>query len=267
MPELPEIETIKRSFQPLNGQPLAAIRIYRPDMIRQEEFAPELLQNDCWEDVLRRGKYLCFLFAEKKRWMTVHLGMSGRFFQADSLPEEKHIHMVIELKNGLYLIFQDPRRFGGFWFTLGLPEPLVKMGPEPLEEEFTWQYLQKKLLNRKTAIKNLLLNQALVAGIGNIYADEALFIAGVFPERKAESLSQTEIKRLHRAVIQVLEESIAARGTTFRDYRDGLNQAGSFQQRLLVYGREGEACRICGQKIESIRLGGRSTHFCSNCQK
>ena len=266
MPELPEIETIKRSLLPLTGERIAEVDIRRGDIIRRQDFSPALLQGIAWETILRRGKYLGFSFGGGSRWLTVHLGMSGRFYQVEALPSEKHIHMVIALSGGSCLIFQDPRRFGGLWFTEGSAEPWRKLGPEPLEAGFTLVYLESILHPYKAAVKNILLNQERIAGLGNIYVDESLFAAGIHPEKAGSQISRAECGRLHQAIIQILNQSIEARGTTFRDYRDGWNQAGSFQERLAVYGRGGEPCRICGNLIKTMRLGGRGTYYCSHCQ-
>lgn len=144
---------------------------------------------------------------------------------------------------------------------------LACLGPEPLEEGFSPEELGKRLASRKLAIKAALLDQTLVAGIGNIYADEALFRAGVAPERCANSLTPEEVKKLYSSICQVLQEGIASKGTSFRDYQDANGEKGAFQKELNVYGRGGEPCKGCGQPLQRIRLGGRSTVFCPNCQK
>jgi formamidopyrimidine-DNA glycosylase len=266
MPELPEVETIRRSMLSLQGVCVGGIQIERADIIREQAFAPELLIGQAWQAVERRGKFLSFIFAAD-RVMTVHLGMSGRFYIASALPEEKHIHLVIRLEDGSLLIYQDPRRFGGIWFTSGPSGNVAALGVEPLEAAFSAAYLRQTLKGRKAAVKNLLLNQRLIAGLGNIYADEALFAAGILPDRPGGDLKAAEIRRLRQAIVQVLTDSITARGTTFRDYRDGWNQAGSFQQQLKVYGRDGKPCALCGTVIQMVRIGGRSSHYCTGCQR
>jgi formamidopyrimidine-DNA glycosylase len=266
VPELPEVETIRRSLLSLKPSPIKTLHFNRRDIIREQDFAPELLEGETWRDIKRRGKFLSFIFA-KTRIMTVHLGMSGRFYSSPALPEEKHIHLVLTREDGGLLVFQDPRRFGGLWFTEGDNRAVARLGAEPLEAEFTEEYLVKILSRRQTSIKNTLLNQNLLAGLGNIYVDEALFAAGISPRRTGASLTLEEIARLHAAIIQVLTAGIEARGTTFRDYRDGLNQRGGYQHQLKVYGRGGQACLDCGTAIESLRIGGRGTHYCPNCQR
>jgi formamidopyrimidine-DNA glycosylase len=173
MPELPEIETIRRSMLEVAPGPIRSLTIRRPDIVRQQDFPPERLTGKTWQEIRRRGKFLSFHFGEA-RVMTVHLGMSGRCYLTDSAPEETHVHLVILLEGGLAFIFQDPRRFGGIWFTLGEREQLALLGPEPLEAAFTELYLASILRRRKTAVKNILLYQRLLAGLGNINADEAL---------------------------------------------------------------------------------------------
>jgi formamidopyrimidine-DNA glycosylase len=195
--------------------------------------------------------------------------MSGRFYmQAES--EEllaPHVHFIIYLDNGMKLAYQDARRFGGIWLCSEIESIFALMGVEPLSPQFTASYLGKIAKNRKLAIKTLLLNQNLISGIGNIYADEALFDAGIRGHRPAASLTIAEINRLRQSIVQVLNQSIKERGTTFRDFRDGYNKSGNFQNSLRVYGKTNETCTICGGIIQKEKIGGRSSHFCQHCQK
>lgn len=268
MPELPEVETIRSSMEAVKGCRANAIELFRTDIIRRQEYEPQELIGQAVEKVSRRGKFLIFEFSPKNI-LLVHLGMSGRFFLSPAAEEirDKHVHFIVRLDNGYKLVYQDPRRFGGLWFLFSLDPVLSKMGPEPLEDDFTLTYLTNMCRNRKVAIKTLLLNQNLIAGLGNIYADESLFSARIRPERPAGSLEGRELKALHAGIRKVLQNSITQRGTTFRDYRDGLKKEGHFQNYLQVYGRENQACKICGCEIKKIRLGGRSSHFCEKCQK
>lgn len=268
MPELPEVETIRRSLLGNIGASIAKIEIIREDIIRKQDFLPEELLGKTLTQIKRRGKYLILIMG-KDLSLVVHLGMSGRFYmQYENEPiMVPHVHMVIYLDNKQKILFQDPRRFGGIWFSKNPESLFTHMGQEPLEKGFTHSYLSDICRNRKVAIKTLLLNQNLIAGIGNIYADEALFAAKVRPDREAGSLSKQEIKQLHKAIINVIQNSIEKCGTTFRDFRDGYNQSGQFQSYLNVYGKTNIPCKTCGLVIKKDIIGGRSSHYCEKCQK
>jgi formamidopyrimidine-DNA glycosylase len=173
------------------------------------------------------------------------------------------------LDNGSELRFNDQRKFGKvFLFERGdPPQSLIKMGPEPLSPEFTASVLKERFGRRSLAVKKALLNQEIIAGIGNIYADEALFVSGIHPARPVNSLAKSEIEALFQGIRQVLSEGIKEGGTTFRDYRDGEGRFGSYQNKLRVYGRKGEKCPKCGGLIVKMIFGGRGAHFCPLCQK
>ncbi len=268
MPELPEVETIRRSLLENVSAHIMHIEVNRSSIIRRLDYPVEEVFGQAITDVARRGKYL-ILTLENGHSIVVHLGMSGRFYMLDedAAIEAPHVHLIIHLDNQIKLLYQDARRFGGIWFTQE-PEIIFQhMGAEPLSPEFTSAYLAGIVHNRKVAIKTMLLNQNLISGIGNIYADEALFAARIRPDRPAGSLSEREIKRLRLAIIEVLRNSIEQRGTTFRDFRDGYNQAGEFQNHLKVYGKTDSPCTRCGLMIKNDRIGGRSSHYCEKCQK
>lgn len=267
MPELPEVETIRRSLLSNENAVLVQLEILHPGVLRRQDFDPAELYGQPIRKIARRGKFLVF-FMQEKRHLIVHLGMSGRFYMVEKEQEltGKHIHAVLHLDNGRRLVYQDARRFGGLWFITDMEDFFCRMGCEPLEDEFNPNHLAKLVKDRKVAIKTLLLNQNMIAGIGNIYADEALFAAGILPQRPAGSLSNGEVKRLTKAIKKVLTGSIEQRGTTFRDFRDGYNQSGGFQYHLQVYGRTNEPCLVCGRPIIRERIGGRSSHYCQHCQ-
>lgn len=268
MPELPEVETIKQSIAENIGARIRKLEFNRTDIIRQQDYPVESLTDLAITDVARRGKYL-IINLQDGFYIVVHLGMSGRFYISDeeTVDNVPHIHLIIYLDNQKKLVYQDTRRFGGIWFTREPAQIFAHMGVEPLSDEFTSAYLYQITRNRKVAIKTLLLNQNLISGIGNIYADEALFAAGVRPDRPAGSLNEKEIKRLRLVITKVLKNSINHRGTTFRDFRDGYNQVGQFQNHLKVYGKSDCPCTKCGQKIIKKRIGGRSSHYCEHCQR
>lgn len=268
MPELPEIETIRTSLEINIGARITCVEVNRADIVKREDFPAQELCGQTITEIRRRGKYLVVELGNGS-CLVVHLGMSGRFYM---LPEEEevqapHVHFILHLDNGTKLLYQDARRFGGIRFCSDTVSLFAHMGVEPLARQFTASYLTKICKNRQAAIKTLLLNQSLISGIGNIYADESLFMAGIRGHRPAGSLDIAETKRLHRAIIKVLRKSIKERGTTFRDFRDGYNQRGNFQNSLQVYGKTNLPCTICGGVIKKEIIGGRSSHYCEFCQK
>ena len=268
MPELPEVETIRRSLLGNIGAVIQDIELRRTDIIKRQDYEPTGAIGQTISAIRRRGKYL-IVDLEPGYTLVVHLGMSGRFYQENEEIEvsDLHVHMVIHLNNGRKLIYMDPRRFGGVRFLCDPECIFCRMGVEPFSPAFTAQYLREICRDRKVAIKTLLLNQQCIAGIGNIYADEALFAARIRPDRPAGSLRLAEIKRLRSSIVQVMQASIDQGGTTFRDFRNGYNKSGEFQKMLQVYGKTDGACNTCGKAIKKVVIGGRSAHFCEHCQK
>ncbi|AVM42644.1 DNA-formamidopyrimidine glycosylase [Fastidiosipila sanguinis] len=280
MPELPEVETITRNLNiNLVGQKLLSIDFLRKDIIAEKlnPVSEYLLLGESIIKVFRYGKYLLFQFTNNYL-MIVHLRMTGKLLYLPLLSEEdknlylnhKHTHVIFNFSDG-ELLFNDVRRFGKIYFskidnsvTL---EELLNSGPDALSENFSKDYLyQRSQKSPKKAIKTFLLDQKIVAGIGNIYADECLFLAAIKPNRAAASLTREESSTLHDKIIQVLEDSILSGGTTFSDYRTADNHKGNFQNKLFVYGRAGESCRICSNTLESIKIAGRTTVYCPKCQ-
>lgn len=272
MPELPEVETIRLTILPkLKGRRIISGEVLHEKMvlgISVEEF----LERVSGQDIIgleRRGKYLLIELANKLI-IGLHLRMTGRLsVEKSDSPLVKAIYFRLLLDNGTELRFRDQRKFGKvFLYEKGKPPlALKKIGPEPLSPEFTVSVLSKLLGRRSLAVKKALLNQEIIAGIGNIYADEALFTAGIHPARPVNSLTEAEMNALYHAVKKVLSEGIEFRGTTFRDYRDGEGRAGSYQNKLRVYGQKGKKCPNCGGLIVKMNFGGRGTHFCPLCQK
>jgi formamidopyrimidine-DNA glycosylase len=218
----------------------------------------------------RRGKNLLFRL-EGDEVLQAQLRMTGRFTLGAGRPDpDRYRHIVAEfdLDDGRTLFYDDMRRLGGFrWLEADDWAALDRsLGPEPLEREFTARRLATITAGSRAPIKNLLLDQRRLAGIGNIYASEALFRAGILPSRRASTLDMPEIKALHRSIRKVLREALASAGTTLRDYRAVNGRSGRFQSRLAVYGRKDEACRRCGGTVERLVLAGRSTFFCPGCQ-
>jgi formamidopyrimidine-DNA glycosylase len=274
MPELPEVETIRRDLENLiQGKAIKDIRLYYDGFIKypgKDEFVANLTGKKV-RATGRRGKYL-FLHLSEGFSLVVHLRMTGRIlYHPQGAPPDKHTHGVFLFAGGGELHFHDVRKFGTMWLitseTLCCITGLAALGPEPLEEEFSAGGLCQQCQKTRSSIKSLLLSQKAAAGIGNIYADEALFRAGLNPERPADSLNRGEVEKLWAAIREVLQEGLKARGTSMRDYRDATGSSGSFQDFLKVYGHKGKPCPRCGCMIERKKIVGRSSHYCPACQK
>jgi formamidopyrimidine-DNA glycosylase len=274
MPELPEVETIRRGLEKvLPNLAIEEVEIKLPYLIKYpsvEEFK-EKIKGKKFENIGRRGKYL-LLYLSGGYVLVAHLRMTGQFNYASGEEEvPKHTYVIFYLSNGHQLRFIEPRRFGTLHLVredeLYKAGGLVRLGPEPIGEGFTLNYLQEILKRRKGKIKAALLNQEIIAGIGNIYADEALFRAGVDPRRNSDSLSDEEISRLYESIKEVIRLGIKYRGTSVQSYFDVEGKKGQFQEHLQVYRRTGEPCVKCGAPIERIEVAGRGTHFCPYCQK
>jgi formamidopyrimidine-DNA glycosylase len=276
MPELPEVQTVVTTLAPrLVGRTLSDVVHVRADIVRPCGFdLPAAVVGRTVSSVTRRGKRIVIGLDDGGRFY-IHLGMTGRLtVDPSAQPVEPHTHLIVRLRrsgdasDGSELRFRDPRRFGGvFWLGTGddiANSDDARMGPEPLT--LRADKLAKRLARTTRAIKNALLDQAVVAGLGNIYVDEALFASGIHPLRPAHELSIDDVRRLNRAIKATLSRAIRHRGSTLRDYVDADGQSGGFQRLHRVYGREGEPCRMCRSPIARIVLGGRSTHFCPRCQ-
>ncbi len=273
MPELPEVETIRRDLaEAVVGASISAVEWLDGRIVRgalgPEALAARLVGQQ-GAAVARRGKFLVWQFASGSG-LLLHLGMSGRLVvvprRLHVADHPRHTHLVLALSSGHRVRLTDPRRFGR---VAWLEPPAVvpgAMGPEPLSPAFTARRLAAILAGRRAPIKAVLLDQRRVAGLGNIYVDEALHRARVHPARPAGALSAKEVGALCRAIRCVLREALADRGTTFLDYRDAHGQAGGHQARLAVYGRAGQACRRCGEPILRVLVAGRGTHLCGRCQ-
>lgn len=269
MPELPEVETTRRGLEPLLvGRRVRALIVRQPRL--RWPVPPRLkhtLPGQTIDALARRGKYL--LLHMSAGAVILHLGMSGslRLVSADTQPGKfDHVDLVLDNDNCLRL--RDPRRFGAMLWTDDPPRHklLVHLGPEPLSEAFNGDYLYDKSRHRTRAIKDFLMDGRILAGVGNIYANEALFTAAIDPRRPAGKISRPRYQALSQAVRATLTQAIEAGGTTLRDFRRSDGTPGYFQQTLWVYGRRGQPCRRCGRPIRSETLGSRSTFFCRYCQ-
>lgn len=270
MPELPEVETIRSYLGGLlPGKRIDAVAWLDPRMVKRSpadaEAMASLMAGRTVTSVDRRGKFL-FLRMDTGDALLLHLGMSGRLVaEPGSAPIPTHTHLILRFGE-MEVRLTDPRRFGRMAWVPNGGQPDVRLGAEPLSRQFGAKTLQQAFRGRRVAVKTALLNQQLIAGLGNIYADEALFRAGIHPERSAGSLTADEMGRLARAVKHVLRQSLEHRGTSFSDYVDALGHTGENQAYLQVYGREGKPCRRCRQRIQRVVIGGRSSHFCPRCQ-
>ncbi|HUZ88917.1 MAG TPA: bifunctional DNA-formamidopyrimidine glycosylase/DNA-(apurinic or apyrimidinic site) lyase [Candidatus Acidoferrales bacterium] len=274
MPELPEVETVAADLRPqvvgarIVGCQLSATSLVRLMGVR--EFCAGVVGARITA-LGRRGKYLLFGLLGG-RTLVVHLGMTGQLTVAPSgVPAAAHTHLALALEGGTELRLRDPRRFGrvllGFEADLIAAGAMPRLGPEPIDPKFSGTLLRSRLEGRRAAIKTLLLDQTIVAGVGNIYADEALFRSRIHPARSAGDIGPRRLGRLAQALAATLQEAIENRGSTVSDYRDGHGQRGRQQDSLQVYGRAGLPCPRCGQGLRSLRLGGRSSVFCSRCQR
>lgn len=297
MPELPEVETVRQGLNRvtlkqkiMGGDVLLARTIAHP--FSMVDFLTGL-QGTAIAHWHRRGKYLLAELSRSSEassdanagvnreqvtqpggWLGVHLRMTGQLlWQKQDEPLQKHCRVRLFFPEDWELRFVDQRTFGQMWWVPSGQPPeniisgLRNLGPEPFAEEFSVKYLTQKLRDRHRPIKNALLDQTLVAGVGNIYADEALFLSGVRPETHCANLKPQQIKRLHAAIIQVLQASITAGGTTFSDFRDVQGVNGNYGGIAWVYDREGKLCRVCSTPIQRLKLAGRSAHFCTQCQR
>jgi formamidopyrimidine-DNA glycosylase len=273
MPELPEVESVRRQLEPvLVGRRFVAVQIDDPRLVRPYEPAEVAaeLDGERVTAVERRGKYLVVRF-ESGRILLIHLRMTGSLLHVprDSLQDDSHRRAVVRLDDGSDVAYRDVRRFGT-WLLLepGEADPYLaaRVGDEPLDALFTAARLGERLAGRRTSLKAALLDQRTLAGMGNIYADEALWRARLNPLRPAAGLDRAELRRLHRGIRAALEHGLARQGSTLRDYRLPDGSGGSMQDEFHVYGRRDEPCDRCGTPIARTRVAGRTTWYCPTCQ-
>jgi formamidopyrimidine-DNA glycosylase len=265
MPELPEVQSVVATLRPaLLHRRLERVLHLRPDVLDPPGFdLAAALAGRRVDRLERRAKRIVFQLDTAERFF-IHLGMTGRLLVADADdPLPPHAHLLVSIEGGRQLRFIDPRRFGGI-FWMGRAARHLGLGPEPLS--LRPDRLAAALAGTARAVKTALLDQSLIAGIGNIYADESLHRAMIHPTRRACDLTRDEVRRLNRAIKLTLRRAIAAGGSSIRDYVNGVGERGSFQQSHRVYDRTGQPCPCCRTPIDRIVLGGRSTHFCPRCQ-
>lgn len=269
MPELPEVETTRRGVAPLLENQILEEFEVRDARLRWPVDLPSGLAGQRLLGVGRRGKYLLFRF--ETGTLILHLGMSGSLrVLAAGAPLRKHDHVELRFRNGQALRFHDPRRFGSVHWHVGDPAEhwlLARLGPEPLDAGFDGVLLKRAARGRRVAVKNFIMDSHVVVGVGNIYANEALFLAGIHPSVAAGRVTLAAYQSLADAIRQVLLAALEQGGTTLRDFVKEDGSPGYFSQSLNVYGREGQPCRACGASLVSVRLGQRATVFCKHCQK
>ena len=270
MPELPEVETTRRGVEPHSAGRTVVAVVVRDSRLRWpvSDDLPDQITGQCIVAVERRAKYL--LFRLDRGSLMVHLGMSGslRVVPADQ-PAAVHDHIDVCLAGGHCLRYNDPRRFGSFFYLpAGESHPLLdSLGPEPLSAAFTGELLYRLSRRRKSPVKVFIMDGKVVVGVGNIYANEALFLSGIRPDRAAGRISRVRYERLAENIKQVLTYAINRGGTTLRDFVGGDGKPGYFAQELQVYGRQGEPCKTCGAPLREQRLGQRTTVYCVSCQR
>lgn len=259
MPELPEVETIVKALKSkLEGKILKTLEILDKKIIK-DKFSPQEFKNQKLILLQRKGKYIIFHFRNKK--IIFYLGMTGKMILNSS--PDKYTRIILKFNDDQALL-QDKRKFSSIYFE---EKVINKLGIEPLSKEFTFNYLKEKLNKSKQNIKCLLMDQKKIAGLGNIYAQEILFLSKINPFKKCDELPDKEIKYLYKNIQKILNKAIKLKGTTISDYRNAEDQEGKYQRELKVYGRENEPCFICNSKIKRVKQGGRSTYFCNTCQK
>ncbi len=279
MPELPEVETIRRDLQgEVIGKKIKAVEVRNGRTVRRHPSAKQFraqLEGRSITAINRAGKYILVVLDDGAT-LVIHLGLSGQLHRVKNVKEAKvtHTHAVITFTQGGRLRFVDPRTFGELFVSAApaegepaLPE-LAHLGFDPLEEIMSWEKFWVLLSSHKAALKPLLMDQDFVAGIGNLYADEILFAAGLRYDRLSNSLSSQEVRRLYRSMVETLTEAVKRRGSSLADeqYRDLFGAVGEYQEQHQAYDREGQACRRCRSVIVKVKSGGRSTYFCDHCQ-
>ncbi|AXF55882.1 DNA-formamidopyrimidine glycosylase [Salicibibacter kimchii] len=271
MPELPEVEIVRRTLTKLvQNKQIVDVEVGWPKMIKEPDDVDAFrffLSGQTIRHIDRKGKFLIFGLDDYA--LVSHLRMEGKYSLSDEAPT-KHTHVRFFLHDNSELHYKDVRKFGTMHLfpkgsELGVA-PLAKLGPEPMNTSFKPSYLMEKFTKTTRNVKAVLLDQSVVAGLGNIYVDEALFRAGIFPGVPATSLDEDAVVRVHRETIATLEAAIEAGGSSIRSYLNGNGEMGYFQQQLYVYGRKGQLCKICEGEIERTVVAGRGTHYCPNCQ-
>ena len=273
MPEIAEVETVRQTLRErIIGRRIDRVNIIYDKIIESniDEFK-KIVPGMSITEIERRGKWLLFIL-DNKYYLCSHLRMEGKYYIKPHTDEiNKHEHIIFELDNGLDLRYHDVRKFGRMYLiekeNIESYEGVHKQGIEPIDDKLTKEYLYEKFKNSNLTMKELLLDQTIISGLGNIYADEVLYGAGINPERKGKDIKLEECERIKDSSKKIIEKAIECGGTTIRSYTSSLGVIGHYQDYLMVHKREGEPCFKCGTIIKRIKIGGRSTYYCSKCQK
>ncbi|UOQ46177.1 DNA-formamidopyrimidine glycosylase [Halobacillus salinarum] len=274
MPELPEVETVRKTLKQLViNKTIDQITVHWGNIIKRPKDPMDFtraLHGQTIRDMKRKGKFL--LFELDDLTLVSHLRMEGKYSVQDSTTEPlKHTHVIFHFTDGTELRYQDVRKFGTMHIfekgKEGESKPLSLLGPDPFDEAFTLDYFYRKLQKTSRNIKAVLLDQSVIAGLGNIYVDEALYRAKIHPERIAKELTKQEAESIRQSSIHTITDAVAQGGTTIRSYLNGQGQMGMFQQKLMVYGKEHSLCQECGTPIIKLKVSGRGTHVCLTCQR
>ncbi len=272
MPEIAEVETVRNTLKlRILNQKIKDFKVfYKPILLNDEQFVREHLIGKKFIDIQRIGKWL--LFETDTHYLLSHLRMEGKYFLKDSSdPIEKHEHIEIVFENNLSMRYHDTRKFGRMKLIekdrLYEFEGIKKQGIEPIQDALTKEYLYEKFHKRHIPMKTLLLDQTIISGLGNIYADEVLFDAGIHPMRHGDAVSIQECEKIKNSARKIITKAIEMGGTTIRSYTSSLGVTGRFQQYLMVHKREGEQCYQCKNIIQKMKIGGRSSYYCEHCQK
>ncbi|SES07772.1 DNA-(apurinic or apyrimidinic site) lyase [Gracilibacillus ureilyticus] len=273
MPELPEVETIRQTLRQLViGKTVESVTVHWPKIIQKPddvEHFKQLMKNQTITEIRRKGKFLLFDLTDYV--MVSHLRMEGKYGVHPKTEEHQpHTHVIFSFTDGSEMRYRDVRKFGTMHlFKKGeelLGKPLVQLAKDPLETDFAQEVFNEKVKKSSRVIKNILLDQTVIAGLGNIYVDETLFLAGIHPLTKGTELSEKKLEEILQAAIVTLQKAVAQGGTTIRSYVNSQGQIGMFQQELNVYGQTDKPCKKCGTPVEKIKVSGRGTHYCPNCQ-
>ena len=275
MPELPEVETVRRSIaKNIEGKRITGVCVRHAGVLQHPKCDiaafSQALENKTIKKISRRGKYLFFTFYEDEHYLVLHLRMTGKLlWLKEREVEHVHRHVILTLSDKSFLVYDDVRRFGGFSYYTPKEYACLcdRLGPEACDTAFSPEYLFLATRNRRIPIKSLLLNQSVVAGLGNIYVDEILFASGIRPKKSARRLSKKECAKIALSSQSILQEAIRAGGSSIRDYRDGSGKKGSFQLQHKVYGRANKPCMSCGTNLRSCLVSGRTSVYCPVCQK
>ncbi|HLR59612.1 MAG TPA: DNA-formamidopyrimidine glycosylase [Pseudogracilibacillus sp.] len=274
MPELPEVETIRRTLKELVlNKKITDIEVFWGKIIKHPddiEHFKQIIIGQTIRDVKRKGKFL--IFELDTEMLVSHLRMEGKYFiNQNGMERDKHTHVIFNFSDGSSLNYNDVRKFGTMHVfskeNYLKVKPLNQLGPDPFEDDFSIDYLKEKLSKTTRYIKAALLDQTIIAGLGNIYVDEVLFKAKIHPEKRANTLTEEQIELISKYSYEVLKAAVKQGGTTIRSYVNGEGEMGLFQQELYVYGQENEVCKVCGDTIEKFKSSGRGTHVCLTCQK